>query len=170
MGKKTLAIISVVIILIIGVIFASLMFSNNGNLALKVADQPMPGISAVYITFTEVALHGNQSGWTYYNLSSPVTINILGLTINNASLLTNISLSAQKYTMMRLYISSVTVNIVGMGNISFKLSSPFAFINHPINIPAHKTVTVIIDFSIQQSLNLQSRMFTPYIGNFIVQG
>jgi len=170
MGKKTLAIISVVIILIIGVIFASFMFSNNGNLALKVADQPMPGISAVYITFTEVALHGNQSGWTYYNLSSPVTINILGLTINNASLLTNISLSAQKYTMMRLYISSVTVNIFGMGNISFKLSSPFAFINHPINIPAHKTVTVIIDFSIQQSLNLQSRMFTPYIGTFIVQG
>ena len=170
MKGRNIVIVVVVIVLVVGVIFASLIVSNNGNLAVRVADHSISGVAAVYITFTEVALHGNQSGWIYHNLTRPVTINILGLTISNASLLANISLSAQKYTMLRLYISNVTVEITGVGNVTFRLSSPYAFINHPVDIPAHKTVTVIIDFSIQQSLNLNSKIFTPYIGNFMVEG
>lgn len=169
MSKKLGAIITLIVIIIVAGSFLYLTMGNNGNLVIKVADQPSFGIKGVYITFSGLALHGNKTGWAFYNMSTPITINILGLTTSNASLLENITLTSQKYTMMRLYISKVQVNIMGMGNLTFNLTAPFAFLNHPINVISHKTVVVILDFNIQQDLNMNSRMFTPYIGNLIIQ-
>jgi hypothetical protein len=164
--KKSIVITSIIIILLlVGVGYYYLADYNNGNMNIKVSDASITGIMAVYITFNQVAVHGNKTGWTNYSFS-PQTINILGLTINNSKSIGNFSLSAQKYTMLRIYIQSVKV-VTPVGNISLSLSSPFVFINHPINISAHSTTDVIIEFNLQQCINMESKVFTPYVGIFI---
>ena len=136
---------------------------QNGHLALTVADAPLSSsVSAVYITFSAVSIHNNSTGWTNYSVQK-TTVNILGLTTSNASLLSNISLHAGKYTMIRLYISNVTVNLLGQ-NETFSLNAPFAFVNHPFTVSAHSTTGITIDFHLNQDLNLNSKTFTPYVG------
>ncbi|MCL4345269.1 MAG: DUF4382 domain-containing protein [Candidatus Thermoplasmatota archaeon] len=164
--KNKILIPIVVIIVIAAGIGGFLYYSgteSNGHMAISVADAPaVSGVGAVYITFTSVELHSNASGWVNYSVPT-TTINILGLTISNASLLTNITLHPGKYTMIRLFIKSVTVNVLGV-NVSFTLASKFAFINHPFNVSLHSTTKVIIDFNLNQNLNLNSKIFTPDVG------
>ncbi|MGC8574345.1 MAG: DUF4382 domain-containing protein [Thermoplasmata archaeon] len=165
MKKSVVIILVIVILLIAGVGYYYLANYSDGNMNIRVSDSSITGIMAVYITFNQVAIHGNKTGWTNYSFSSQ-TINILGLTINNSKSIGNFSLSAQKYTMLRIYIQSVSVTTPA-GNITLKLSSPFVFINHPINISAHSTTDVVIEFNLQQSINMESNVFTPYVGIFI---
>ena len=164
--KNKILIPIVVIIVIAAGIGGFLYYSgteSNGHMAISVADAPaVSGVGAVYITFTSVELHSNASGWVNYSVPT-TTINILGLTISNASLLTNITLHPGKYTMIRLFIKSVTVNVLGV-NVSFTLASKFAFINHHFNVSLHSTTKVIIDFNLNQNLNLNSKIFTPDVG------
>lgn len=164
---KSKAIIGIVAVVIIAAGVGGYLYYNNtsttGHMAVSVADAPvMSGVGAVYISFSAVELHSNTSGWTNYSVPS-TTINILGLTTTNASLLTNITLHSGTYTTIRLFINSVTVEILG-ANISFTMASKFAFINHPFTVSAHSTTGIIIDFNLNQDLNLNSRMFTPSVG------
>ena len=164
---KSKAIIGIVAVLIIAAGVGGYLYYNNtnttGHMAVSVADAPvMSGVGAVYISFSAVELHSNTSGWTNYSVPS-TTINILGLTTTNASLLTNITLHSGTYTTIRLFINSITVEILG-ANISFTMASKFAFINHPFTVSAHSTTGIIIDFNLNQDLNLNSRMFTPSVG------
>ncbi len=164
--KNNILIPIVVIIVIAAGLGGFLYYSStepNSHVAISVADTPvLSGVGGVYITFSSVELHSNSSGWVNYSVPA-TTINILGLTISNASLLTNITLHSGKYTMIRLFIKSVTVNILGL-NVSFNLASRFAFINHPFNVSPNSTTRVIIDFNLNQNLNLNSKIFTPNVG------
>ncbi len=135
---------------------------NNGNLSIYVSDASNATVSGVYITFSSIEVHGNQSGWLNYSTGQR-TINIYGINVNNSVLLGNISLQPQKYTMIRIYITSVVVNMNGV-NVTFNLSSKFAIINHPFNIQPHSQVSFIVEFKLNESLNVQSKIFTPYIG------
>ncbi|MHB8359621.1 MAG: DUF4382 domain-containing protein [Thermoplasmataceae archaeon] len=164
---KSKAIIGIVAVVIIAAGVGGYLYYTNtittGHMAVSVADAPvMSGVGAVYISFSAVELHSNTSGWTNYSVPS-TTINILGLTTTNASLLTNITLHSGTYTTIRLFINSITVEILG-ANISFTMASKFAFINHPFTVSAHSTTGIIIDFNLNQDLNLNSRMFTPSVG------
>ena len=164
---KSKAIIGIVAVVIIAAGVGGYLYYNNtsttGHMAVSVADAPvMSGVGAVYISFSAVELHSNTSGWTNYSVPS-TTINILGLTTTNASLLTNITLHSGTYTTIRLFINSITVEILG-ANISFTMASKFAFINHPFTVSAHSTTGIIIDFNLNQDLNLNSKIFTPSVG------
>lgn len=139
---------------------------NSGHMAISVADAPVPGVSGVFITFTNVSIHSNTSGWVNYSVSSH-TINILNLTTTNASLLTNVTLHAATYTMIRLYIKNVTVDLLG-AKVNFTLNAPFVFINHPFRVTAHSNQEIMIDFNLNQDLNINSDVFTPNVG-FTVQ-
>ena len=165
-GKYIAAIVAVIMIAggLAGLVYyqASQAASADGHVAMKVADAPNGSVSGVFITFSDVSLHNNASGWTNYSVKS-TTVNILGLTASNASLLTNITLSAGTYTMIRLYITNVTVNMLGI-NATFTLHAPFAFINHPFKVSAHGNLNVIIEFNLTQDLNLTSKVFTPNVG------
>ena len=167
--KSKILIPIVVVIVILAGLGGYLYYTGtetDGHMAVMVADAPaMSGVNGVYISFSSVELHSNTSGWVNYSVPS-TTINILGLTISNASLLTNVTLHSGKYTMIRLFINNVTVNVLGV-NITFTLASKFAFINHPFDISSHSTTKVIIDFNLNQNLNLNSRIFTPSVG-FVV--
>ena len=160
-------VISIVVIVILAAGVGGFLYYRNaasdGNMALSVADAPAPsGVTGVYISFSAVELHSNTSGWTNYTVPS-TTINILGLTTTNASLLTNITLHSGTYTTIRLFINNVTVKVLG-SNVTFTLASKFAFINHPFTVSAHSTTGIIIDFNLNQDLNLNSKIFTPSVG------
>lgn len=136
---------------------------QSGFADFYVYDAPSYNVSAVYMNFSEISLHGVQTGWTNFSVSNH-SINVLGLTAANASLLGNLNVSAQNYTMIRLYIQNVTVTLNGI-NETFKLASPYAMINHPFDVLANGTVSVKIQFDLNQDVNVHSRMFTPLIGS-----
>ena len=142
--------------------YIALTHHNSGTLNVYVQDLPANNVSAVYITFSAVSVHGNNTGWANYSLGSR-TIDILGLTASNATLLNSITLNAEKYTMIRLYISKVNVTVNGQ-NVTFSLKAPFAFINHPFNVSSNSSTAINFDFKINQDLNMNSRIFTPNIG------
>ena len=165
MKTKSKIIISVMVVIALiagGFTYLNYSNSNTGKVSVYVEDAPIFNVSAVYITFTNVSLHNTSSGWHTYTLTT-TTVNILGLTTTNASLLSSFSIKAGNYTMIRLYITSVNVKIAGL-NVSFTLASPDAFINHPFSVSAHSTTGLDIEFNLSQDLNINSRMFTPSIG------
>ena len=101
---KTSMKIAAVVIAVVAIAsggYIALTHHNTGTLNVYVQDLPANNVSAVYITFTAVSLHGNSTGWTNYSVGSK-TINILGLTASNATLLNSIKLNAEKYTMIRM--------------------------------------------------------------------
>lgn len=158
---------AVIAVVIVAVAAGTLTYMNffgnsNGTLNVYVQDAPTTNVSAVYITFSAVSVHGNQTNWTNYTVGK-TTVNILNLTTTNASLLKSITLQAQKYTMIRLYISAVNVTVNG-SNVSFALHAPFAFINHSFTVSKNSATQLNIDFNLNQDLNLQSKIFTPNIG------
>lgn len=158
-----------VVLIIIGGLFVFNSYVSNSNktatVDMEVADLPVMNASAVYITFSAFALHGNNNtGWKNYSLPhGNETVNILGLTASNASLLTSVKLTAQTYTMFRLYITNVTVVIAGVA-INFTLASSFGFLNHPVTLTAGSTSTIVFEFNLTQDLNLSSHIFTPNLG------
>lgn len=157
------AVVVVIIAAALGGFFYYDSTASTGHMAISVADTPvLSDVGAVYISFSAVELHSNTSGWTNYTVPS-TTINILGLTATNASLLTNVSLHSGTYTTIRLFIKNVTVEVLG-ANISFTMASNFAFINHPFTVSAKSTTGIIIDFNLNQDLNLNSKVFTPNVG------
>ena len=165
MKTKSKIIISVIVVIALiagGFTYLNYSNSNTGKVSVYVEDAPIFNVSAVYITFTNVSLHNTSSGWHTYTLTT-TTVNILGLTTTNASLLSSFSIKVGNYTMIRLYITSVNVKIAGL-NVSFTLASPDAFINHPFSVSAHSTTGLDIEFNLSQDLNINSRMFTPSIG------
>ena len=162
-------IVAMIILIAGGAYFGYSYFENSqssGHMAISVADAPVSGVTGVFITFTSASIHSNASGWVNYTVSTH-TINIFNLTTTNASLLTNITLHAATYTMIRLYIKNVTVDLLG-AKVNFTLNAPFVFINHPFKVTAHSNQEVMIDFNLNQDLNVNSDVFTPYVG-FSVQ-
>lgn len=158
--------IAALIIAVIAVASGTLIYMDyfqGGTVKIYVHDTPVANATAVYITFTDVSLHGNASGWVNYSVGTQ-TVNILGLTATNASLLKSITLSAQHYTMMKLYIKKVSVLMASGSNVTFTMASSYAFINHPFTVQPHSTTDINIDFHLAQSLNMNAEMFTPSIG------
>ncbi len=136
---------------------------QSGFANFYVYDAPSYNVSAVYMNFSSISLHGVQTGWTNYTVSNR-SINVLGLTSANASLLGNISVSVENYTMIKLYITNVTVTVNGV-NETFKMASQYALVNHPFIVTANGTVNVQIQFDLNQDVNVHGRMFTPLVGS-----
>ena len=165
MKTKSKIIISVIVVIALiagGFTYLNYSNSNTGKVNVYVEDAPILNVSAVYITFANFSLHNTSSGWSTHSVKT-TTVNILGLTTTNASLLGSFTINAGNYTMIRLYLTSVRVVIAGV-NVSFTLASPDAFLNHPFTVKAHSTTNLNIEFNLSQDLNINSRIFTPSIG------
>lgn len=135
---------------------------DNGTLNMYAYDAPNLAVSAVYLTFSNISLHGVQTGWENYSVGNR-TVNILGETMANASLLGNFTLGPQNYTMIRLFVTNVTVTINGI-NETFRMAAPFAMINHPFNVTSNGTTDAYIQFNLASDLNLHSKMLKPVVG------
>ncbi len=163
-SKTTLAAIVVVVVVIVGVgAYAAFTTYGHGTLSLSAADVPVnSNVTAVYITFSGISLHSTSSGWTNYTIPTK-TVNIYGVTLNNSSFLGSLSIPAGNYTMIRVYVSAVSVDVAGT-NESFTLASQSAFLNHPFTVKGLSTTHLTFEFNLNQCLNLNSKVFTPYIG------
>ena len=161
------ALVVVIVVIGLGGFVYYEYFDQGGNLNVKVMDAPMTGVSAVYLTFDEVAIHGTTSNWNYYNVTSK-TIDILGLTTTNASLFASISLTAQKYTAIWLYVTHVTVVVGGVSH-NFTMESNWAKVVGSFNVSAHSSTDIIIAFNLSQELNLVAQIFTPVVGSVSMQ-
>ncbi|MGC8645283.1 MAG: DUF4382 domain-containing protein [Thermoplasmata archaeon] len=162
MRKSAVIAIAVVIVAVAAGVAIYEYYGTMGTLRVAVADAPVGNVSAVYITFSSIALHGNSSGWTNYSLSSR-TVDIYDLTVSNATILGNLTVHSGKYTMIRVYITNVVVTIGGV-NETFRLASKAGFLNHPFTIAPHTTVGFTLEFDLHQCLNLNAMIFTPYLG------
>lgn len=168
-NKITVAVIVIAIVAIAGAgTYAAITTYGHGTLSLSAADVPVNGnVSAVYLTFSEISLHSTSTGWTNYTMPSR-TVDIYGVTLNNSSFLGSLSILAGNYTMVRVYVSAVSV-VVADTNESFNISSHSAFLNHPFNVRAFSTTHLTFEFNLNQCLNLNSKVFTPYIGVVVSQ-
>lgn len=138
----------------------------NGTANFYVYDAPPSyNVTAVYMNFSSISLHGVQTGWTNYSVTNK-SIDIFNRSAVNASLLNSLNISAQKYTMIRLYVQNVTATVNGV-NETFKIASPFAFINHPFNVTVNGKLSIKIQFDLTTDLNLNGRVFTPLIGTSV---
>lgn len=167
MKVRTAILLGVIIILVAAGALSYYYFSyNRGIVRLSAADAPMfGGIAGVYITFSDVEFHSNATGWLNYSIT-PVTVNILNVTVNSPAYFANITLPVGKYTMIRIMIQSVTVDIFGM-NYTFKMASHWGFLNHPFNVNTSSTTNIILEFNLNSCLNMEAKTFTPYIGVII---
>jgi len=62
--KRSSALVAVILAVIIIAVggYSYYEFASTGNMAISVSDLPSSNVTAVYITFTDVALHSNTSG------------------------------------------------------------------------------------------------------------
>ena len=169
--KRKYAVVAAVIVIVAALVgtYYYLGYEGNGTVNVSVADTSIAGVSAVNLTFSEIAIHGNVTGWT--NISTTKTVDILNVTSANAILLGSMSLKAQKYTQIRLELTRVTVVLFGV-NVTATLSgNGFAVITQPFTVSAHGTTDMVIDFSLSSSLHingLTSITFTPNIGSVTI--
>ena len=166
--KRKYAVVAAVIVIVAALVgtYYYLGYEGNGTVNVSVADTSIAGVSAVNLTFSEIAIHSNATGWT--NISTTKTIDILNVTSANAILLGSMSLKAQKYTQIRLELTKVTVVLFGV-NVTATLSrNGFAVINQPFTVSAHGTTDMVIDFDLRTSVQIMgptSITFTPNIGS-----
>ncbi len=138
---------------------------EKGTVNFYTYDRPSYNVSAVYLTFANISLHGVQTGWTTYNVTNQ-TINIWNRSAANAPLLNSITLAPQQYTMIRLYIENVTATVNGV-NETFRIAAPYAIINQPFNVSANGSTTIKIQFDLITDLNVEGDLFTPLIGSTV---
>ncbi len=110
----------------------------------------------------------NTTGWTNYSLHDK-TVNILNLNASDAAFLSNLSVHASSYNMMKLYIKNVTIymdaNLAGAHNlsdtVSLALSHAFVLIIpvHPVTVSAHATTNIVTDFNLGNDINFTALRF-----------
>lgn len=161
-----IVVIVIVIAVVGGFLYAdsSSLFAKKGSMQVGVADIPavQTGVSGVFMTFNKISLHNNVSGWVNYSISE-ITVNILNVSMTNPSIIGNLSLKAGTYTSMRLYLNNVSVVFLGI-SINFTIAAHFAIVNHPFVVKSSGTLNVVVDFNLTSSLNMNAKMFTPYVG------
>lgn len=162
-GKIILGIVvaAMVIIAGIGIIYYTESLGNavhKGNLNITVADSGSGNISWIFATFTKVMIDNNQTGWQSYSLQNE-SVNIY-VNVTYEQVISNIPLSSQAYSAIKLYMNSVVVGVNGT-NKTFNLSSSYAYSDLPFHILPHQNTMLLFDFIASNDLNMTSHAFTP---------
>ncbi len=176
---KSNKLMSVIVIVIIVAVVAgggyyAYHYETTGTLKVSAADTPpsITGILDVNVTFSAIALHSdkassNSTGWTNYSLHDK-TVNIMDINASNAAFLSNLSVHAGSYNMMKIYIKSVSVYIKGgylnfssSTSMSLHLAHAFAVVVfvHPLIVSAHATTSMVTDFNLSNNIQMSSHTF-----------
>ena len=170
---KSNKLMSVIVIVIIVAVVAgggyyAYHYETTGKLKVSAADAPLnlTGVLDVNVTFSAIALHSdkassNSTGWTNYSLHDK-TVNIMNLNASNAAFLSNLSVYAGSYNMMKIYIKNVSIDMLNIGSITLHLSHAFALVIfvHPLTVAAHTTTSMVTDFNLSSDMHLSSKTFT----------
>ena len=101
---------------------STLLAGSQGTVDVLLTDPPnVPtGVTAVYVTYSNVAVHvsgaGNQSGWTNSNTAG--TINLMKL-VNISTTIASIKVTTGVYNALRFNISSAAVTFNGKNYTAF---------------------------------------------------
>jgi flagellar basal body-associated protein FliL len=177
---KSNKLISVIIIIIIVAVVAgggyyAYHYETTGTLKVSAADTPtgLSGVMDVNVTFSSIALHSakassNSTGWTNYSLNDK-TVNIMNLTASNAAFLSNLSVHAGSYNMMKVYLKNVSVyvkagffGLTSSTSMTLNLTNSFALVVFvtPMVVSAHSTTSMVTDFNLSNNIHMTSREFT----------
>jgi len=145
---------------------SSQQYSSQGILDVLLTDPPSvpTGVTAVYVAYSNVAVHvsgaGNQSGWTNSNTTG--TIDLMKL-VNISTTITTIKVTTGVYNALRFNISSAAVTFNGENYTAFV---PRALLTVPIpggiSVNAITSSAVIIDMS-PTVLNIGSESTPEFI-------
>ncbi len=141
---------------------------NQGNLAVLLTDPPTvpAGVTAIYVTYSNVAVHvahaGNQSGWT--NANATGTINLMQM-VNVSSTIATVKVDTGVYNALRFNVSSAKVTYNGANYTAFVPRALLTVII-PGGIQVNSTTTAgaIIDMH-PTVLNIGSRSTPEFIVN-----
>ena len=177
-SKKLMAVIVAIIIIavIAGGSYYAYHYETTGTMKVSAADTPpgLTGVMDVNVTFSSIALHSdkvssNSTGWTNYSLHDK-TVNILNLNASNAAFLSNLSVHAGSYNLIKIYIKNVTIHLnatlAGISSLnatfSLSLAHDFALIVlvHPVTVSAHSTTSIVTDFNLSNNIHLSSHTFS----------
>jgi len=178
-SKLMTVIVAIIIIAVVaGGGYYAYHYETTGTMKVSAADNlpSMSGLMAVDITFSAISLHSdkassNTTGWTNYSLHDK-TVNILNLNASNAAFLSNISVHAGSYNLMKIYIKNVTVHIntqaifggIWGSNTTVNLTpanaSAFVVPVHPATVSAHSTTHIVLDFNLAKDLSPSSSKFS----------
>jgi hypothetical protein len=167
---KSNKLMSVIVIVIIVAVVAgggyyAYHYETTGTVKVSAADAPptIPGVLDVNVTFSAIALHSvnassNSTGWTNYSLHDK-TIDILKFNTSNAAFLSNLSIHAGSYNMMKIYIKNVSVDIVNVVNANFNLAHAFVLVVFvpPVTVSAHATTSIVTDFNLANNINISTK-------------
>jgi len=124
---------------------------GQGTLDVLLTDPPnVPaGVTAVYVTYSNVAVHvrdaGNQSGWTNSNTAG--TIDLMKL-VNYSTTIASIKVTAGVYNALRFNISSAAVTFNGKNYTAFVPRAMLTvLIPGGISVNAKNSSAEIIDVS-----------------------
>jgi hypothetical protein len=177
MKRRTLLAITILIAAIIVSVSAASLLSvqkGNGKVALYVKDAPALW-SHVNVTFSEVQIHeanasNSTSGWHNLTLAGTSTIDLAAL-VNVSDLLAQGSVSAGKYTQIRIAVTNVTGIMTDGTHVNFTVPSGELKTTHPFNVSAGSTTKLTLEIDLSRSITQAGDkwLFAPVLGA-IVQG
>ena len=125
--------------------------SNSGTLGIELTDPPTvpPGVTDVYISYSEMAVHvahaGNQSGW--YQIAPAGEIDLMSI-LNTSITLGSASVNSGVYNAIGFNITSATVTANGANQTAFitndKMYIPLV---GGIQVQSGVSVGVLVDMS-----------------------
>jgi Domain of unknown function (DUF4382) len=139
---------------------------SQGTLSVLLTDPPTvpPNVTAIYVTYSNVAVHvgdaGNQTGWT--NANATGTIDLMKM-VNVSSTIATVKVSTGVYNALRFNVSSALVTYNGENYTAFVPRAEFTVII-PGGIQVNSTTTAgaIIDMH-PTVLNIGSRSTPEFI-------
>jgi uncharacterized protein (UPF0333 family) len=140
--------------------------SDQGTLSVLLTDPPTvpPGVTAIYVNYTNVAVHigkaGNQTGWIDANATG--TINLMQM-VNVSSTIATVKVSTGVYNALRFNVSSAQVTYDG-GNYTAFVPRAELTVIIPGGIQVNSTTTAgaIIDMH-PTVLNIGSKSTPEFI-------
>jgi len=96
--------------------------SDQGNLSVLLTDPPTvpAGVTAIYVTYSNVAVHvgdaGNQTGWT--NANTTGTVDLMKM-VNVSTTIATVKVSTGVYNALRFNVSSAQVTFNGGNYTAF---------------------------------------------------
>jgi uncharacterized protein DUF4382 len=140
--------------------------NDQGTLSILLTDPPTvpAGVTAIYVTYSNVAVHvgnaGNQTGWTDANTTG--TINLMQM-VNVSSTIATVKVSTGVYNALRFNVSSAQVTFNGGNYTAFVPKAELTvIIPGGIEVNSTSTAGAIIDMH-PTVLNIGSKSTPEFI-------
>lgn len=133
---------------------------GQGQVNIAITDAPVDGADAVWITFDGVTIKPEQGDALSYVIDPPQKLNLMSLSGNNSTVLLNESISAGRYSWIRLSIddsdnSTYLINSTGTHSLSIPSGNQTGLkLNRSFTVDADGITAFTIDFDLRKSVHM----------------